>query len=289
MKQYLDLLNKILKEGTWKENRTGIPTLSVTGFMFEHNMSEGFPACTTKKLAMKSCAVELEGFIKGIGDKKWYEDRNCKIWSSWCNPKRVPYGNDPETKAKMAAESDLGRIYGVQWRSWRKFSLDQYGNAVFHGEVDQLKRSIEILKKDPFSRRVLINAWNVSELDEMALVPCHFNIEFLSDGKYLDLIWSQRSCDIPVGIPFNIASYGLLLELVAKEVGLIPNKLIGMLADCHIYKDQMDGVLEQIQREPHKLPTLSLGNYNSIFDWDHTQFKLENYTSHPKISYPVAV
>lgn len=284
MKQYLDILNKILKEGQRKKNRTGIDTISITGHMFEHNMSDGFPLLTTKKMAKKVMAVELEGFINGITDKSWYQERGCHIWDEWCSPLKVPYGNDEETKSKMKAENDLGLIYGKQWREWSEYN--ESGDLVIY---DQLKTAIETLRKDPNNRRIIISAWNVSKLKSMALVPCHYSFQLLSDGTHLDLLWNQRSVDVPLGLPFNIASYALLLELIAKEVGMIPRKLIGFLADVHIYENQLDGVYEQLKREPLNLPKLELPGFESIFTWTHEQFKVVDYTCHPKIEFPIAV
>ncbi len=284
MKQYLDLLKKIVDEGVWKQNRTGIKTKSITGAMFEHKMSDGFPALTTKMLAFKTMAVELEGFIKGITSKKWYQDRGCHIWDSWCNPMKVPYGNDEATKAKMKAEDDLGNIYGKQWRSWWKQIC--YSDYEI---IDQFALMIDKLKKNPLDRRNIVTAWNPAELDQMALVPCHYSFQVLSDGTNLDLLWNQRSCDAPLGIPFNIASYALLLELIAKETNLVPNKLIGFLADVHIYENQYETVLEQIKREPYSLPKLEIKNFTSIFDWTHDQVSLVDYKHHPKLDYPIAV
>lgn len=289
MKQYLDLMKKIINEGEWKPNRTGIKTKSISGYMFEHNMQEGFPAITTKKLFFKQVKVELEGFVKGIQSKKWFQDRNCHIWDSWCNPQKVPYGNDEETKAKMKAEDDLGRIYGVQWRKWEHWWHDPEFLGVQCTEIDQFKIMIEKLKKNPFDRRNIVTAWNPAELDQMALVPCHFLFQVLSDGKNIDLLFSQRSVDVALGLPFNIASYALLLELIGKETGLTPNKLIGFLADCHIYENQYETALEQVKRDPLSLPKLEIENFTSIFDWTYDQAKLINYQSHGKLDYPVAI
>ncbi len=292
MKQYLDILKKIVDEGVWKQNRTGIKTKSITGAMFEHKMSEGFPALTTKKLAFKTMTVELEGFIKGITSKKWYQERGCHIWDSWCNPLKVPYGNDEETKAKMKAEDDLGNIYGKQWREWEYYHGDipdgGYEEDAW-SSIDQFKIMIEKLKSNPLDRRNIVMAWNPAELNQMALVPCHYSFQVLSDGTNVDLLWNQRSCDQPIGIPFNIASYGLLLELIGKETGLIPNKLIGFLADVHIYENQYETVLEQLKREPLQLPKLEIRDFKSIFEWTHDTVSLIDYKHHPKLDYPVAV
>lgn len=287
MKQYKALVQKILDEGMLKQNRTGIDTLSISGFMFEHNMADGFPLLTTKKMGLKTIATELEFFIKGYSDKRWLQDRNCHIWDSWCDPKIVPYSNDEQTKLKMRAESSLGRVYGVQWRNWRKLKYGgPMGLSIEH--IDQLKNSIETLKKDPTSRRNIVMAWNPSELDQMALPPCHFMFQLISDGITVDLLWSQRSVDVPLGLPFNIASYALLLEAICNEVVLIPGKLIGFLADCHIYVNQIDLIKEQMEREEFKLPTLKLPF--GVFDFDSTSISsyLKDYNCHPAIKFPEA-
>ncbi len=291
MQSYLEILEKILTNGTWKQNRTGIKTLSISGHMFEHNMAEGFPATTTKKLAVKPMKVELQGFINGITDKRWYQGLGCNIWNGWGHPKKAPYGNDEASKLRMAQEPDLGPIYGFQWRCFNGTYDGPYDGTkpLPTDGVDQFKKMIETLKKDPLNRRIIVSAWNPLQLDQMALPPCHYSFQVLSDGKNLDLHWSQRSCDVPLGIPFNIASYALLLELIAKETGLVPQKLIGDLADVHIYENQMDGVKEQLSRQPKKLPTLEISNFTSIFDWTYDQAKLLNYECHPKIEFPVAI
>lgn len=189
MKQYLDILKNILDNGTIKDNRTGIQTKSITGQMFEHDMSKGFPLLTTKFVSLKNVAVELEGFIKGITSKKWFQERKCHIWDDWCNPQVVPYGNDEATKAKMKAEDDLGVIYGSQWRDFQDPSSVDY---VLGSGVDQLLTIVNKLKTNPTDRRMICMAWNPLALDSQALPPCHYSWQVLSDGKTLDLLWSQR-------------------------------------------------------------------------------------------------
>lgn len=300
--QYLDLINRILTEGVRKENRTGIDTIAIAGASIEHDMSEGFPLLTSKKMAFKSIKVELEGFIKGIRSKKWFQDRGCTIWDEWCNPKKVAYGNDAESKAKMKAEDDLGLIYGVQWRDFK--SPDSYtiqpcendGSSVAQTTrmleatgVDQLKKIVATLKANPNDRRMICSAWNPTALDQMALPPCHLLWQVtVIDGK-LNLAWYQRSVDTPLGLPFNIASYGLLLHLLAKEAGLKEGKLIGFLMDTHIYVNQVDALKEQLGREPLKLATVKTDNWKSIFDWEYKDTVLENYVSHGPVKYEIAV
>lgn len=288
MKQYKELLEKIITQGTKKSNRTGIDTYSITGAMFSHDLREGFPLLTTKIVSAKNVFVELEGFIKGINSKQWYKDRKCFIWNDWCNPEKVPYGNDDETKAKMAEEDDLGRIYGVYWRRWKGYEEVGPGQVEPY-EIDQLKNVIDTLKTDPTNRRMIVTAWSPSELQFAALPACHTGFQILSDGKYVDLCWNQRSNDVPLGTPYNIASYAMLLKLIAKEVDMIPRKLIGFLADCHIYENQLDGVREQLKREERPLPQLEITNWDGIFNWTYEDFELTDYNPHPRIKFPLAV
>lgn len=310
--QYLDLVQKILDEGVRKENRTGIDTLAIAGACIEHDMSEGFPLLTTKKMYFKGVKVELEGFIKGIRSKQWFKDRGCNIWNEWCNPAVVPYGNDPESKAKMAAADDLGLIYGVQWRDfsdpYRPEEIQyldgqniEFSKRKVKG-VDQLAKIIQTLKTNPNDRRMICSAWNPMALGQMALPPCHLLWQVtVIDGK-LNLAWYQRSVDVPLGLPFNIASYGLLLHLLAKEAGLKEGRLIGFLMDTHIYVNQIDALQEQIGRTPMKLASVntinsapleakgtpSLGKFD-ILNWSHADTRLENYVSHPPVKFDIAV
>lgn len=285
MKEYLNMLQKTLDTGVWTHNRTGIDTLAMSGYMFEHDMSEGFPLITTKKMGYKYIAAELEMFINGISSKKFLQERNCKIWNQWCNPEKVPYGNDEETKAKMAAEDDLGRIYGVQWRD--------FGGDPKKGikGVDQLKNLIDTIKKDPTSRRLIVSAWNPVDLDKMALPPCHMLFEVLCypDQNKMDLIWFQRSSDEFLGVPADIASYGMLLSLISKECGYKPGKLIGYFGSCHIYKNQLEQVKVQLTRTPHKLPELKINNWNGIWNWKYSDMEIVNYECDGKLIADVAV
>jgi thymidylate synthase len=305
--QYLDLVQKILNEGVRKENRTGIDTLAIAGACIEHDMSEGFPLLTTKKMAFKSVKVELEGFIKGIRSKKWFQDRGCTIWDEWCNPAVVPYGNDADSKARMKAEDDLGLIYGVQWRDFKTpdalktsirerrtmdgKAIEQFSMLEPCRGVDQLAKIVDTLKTNPNDRRMVCSAWNPQALGQMALPPCHLLWQVtVIDGK-LNLAWYQRSVDVPLGLPFNIASYGLLLHLLAKEAGLKEGRLIGFLMDTHIYVNQIDALKDQIGRTPMKLPNL-LTVYptgTGIFEWEHTNTMLQDYISHPSIKFDIAV
>lgn len=294
MQEYLNILRNIRKYGKRKHNRTGIDTYSISGAMFEHDLREGFPLLTTKKMPPKTIFAELEGFIKGITDKQWYKDRKCNIWNEWCNPQRVPYANDKETKELMSRENDLGKIYGYQWNNFNDSG------------VNQLQNVLETLKTNPYDRRMIVMAWNPCQLNQMALPPCHYGFQLLSDGEYVDLLWNQRSVDTFLGLPFNIASYAMLLTLIAEQVGMIPRKLIGFLADVHLYENQLDCADEQLTRTPFKLPTIKVikltdftvnGNASetdlnknwTIWDWKYTQFELINYQCHDKITCEVAV
>ena len=281
MKVYQNYLQYILDNGVWTKNRTGVDTLTCSGYMLVHDMKNGFPLLTTKKMGIKNIASELEMFIKGITSKKWLQDRNNHIWDEWCNPQKVPYSNDEETKAKMAAEDDLGPIYGSQWISFNGDS--EKGN--------QLKLLIETIKKDPTSRRLLVSAWNPLQLDQMALPPCHVGFEIICypETNTMDIIWVQRSVDSFLGLPYDLASYALLLTLLCKETGFIPGKVIGMLGNCHIYENCMDQVKEQLSRVPRKLPTIEIDSWKSIWDWQYTDVRLINYTSEGKLTAAVAV
>ena len=285
MQQYLDILRKIKDTGRLKKNRTGVDTISITGAMFEHRMSDGFPLQTTKKMGLRDIATELEFFKDGLSDKRWLQERRCHIWDEWGNPMKAPYGKDAESKAAMAAEPDLGRIYGVQWRDWQGVGED---GKVVH--IDQLRNAVETIKNDPFNRRVIVSAWNPAEIKQMALPPCHYGFQLLSDGESLDLLWNQRSVDTPLGLPYNIASYALLLKLIAATTGLKEGNLIGFLADVHIYVNQMEGVEEQLGRTPIALPQVKLlDTFSSIFEWHRDEFILEGYNPQPKISFPLAI
>ena len=236
---YFEIVNKILGEGLIKENRTGVPTLVIPTAIFEHNMSNGFPILTTKKVSFRLIATELEFFIKGITDKKWLQDRNNHIWDDWATPKKVKYGTSDHEKKMMYEERDLGPIYGFQWRHF---------NAVYEGfdvnyddkGVDQLKNLVKKLKTDPNDRRMLVSAWNPLQLWEMALPPCHYSFQVTVIDDELNLSWNQRSVDTMIGLPFNIASYALLLHLLAKESNLKEGKLTGFLSDVHIYENHLE-------------------------------------------------
>jgi thymidylate synthase len=276
--EYLNSLSRILETGFLKPNRTGVAAYTAMPMVLQHDMSLGFPLLTTKKMGMKTVAAELEFFIKGLTDKKWLQDRRCTIWDEWCNPKKIPADlQGDERKEFQKTELDLGKVYGYQWRN---FNSQDY---------DQLKTIVDKLKSDPSDRRMLCSAWNPLQLDEMALPPCHlvWGVQVLNNK--LNLWWLQRSCDQFLGIPFNLASYALLLKLLALESGLDEGVLTGFLVDVHIYENHVEQVKEQLSKTPYSLPKLEIKNFTNIFDWQYTDIELKDYQSHPSISAPIAV
>lgn len=288
MKAYLDIAAKILSEGKVKKNRTGVDAVSIAGAMFEHDMSDGFPVLTTKSVPFKLVASELEFFVKGITDKKWLQDRGNHIWDQWCSPDKVPYAHDKETKKKMWEERDLGPIYGWQWRNFGAKYQSYNKPAIKHG-VDQLKDIVKRLKIDPNDRRMIMMAWNPLDLKKMALPPCHYCFQVTVINKKLNLLWSQRSVDVALGLPFNITSYALFLHLLAKESNLKEGKLVGFLADTHIYINHIKGMKEQLARKPYSLPQVATKNFKSVFSWKYTDSELMNYNHHPKIKFDIAI
>jgi len=290
MKAYLNIVKKIIDTGKLEETRTGIKAYTIAGAIFEHDMSKGFPLLTTKKTPLRLIASELQFFINGITDKKWLQERNNHIWDEWANPKKAPYGHNEESKKKMLEERDLGPIYGFQWRHfnapYKNYDSDYTGQG-----IDQLKNVIETLKTNPRDRRMIVSAWNPLQFNEMALPPCHYAFQITVIGNKLNLLWNQRSVDTMLGLPFNIASYALLLHLLAKESGLKEGKLVGFLADVHIYENHMEGAKEQLSRDPEKypLPHIETENWKSIFDWKVEDTKVLNYQSYEKIPFEIAV
>ena len=288
MKAYLDIVQKILDKGFRKTNRTGVDALSIAGAMFEHDMSEGFPLLTTKKVPFGMVRSELEFFIRGYTDKEWLKEQKNSIWNEWCSPDVVPYSNDEQTKVKMMNERELGPIYGWQWRNFgAKYTAH---NSLPAGQgVDQLKKLVQTLKTNPDDRRMIVSAWNPCDLNRMALPPCHYSFQVtVIDGK-VNLLWNQRSVDVALGLPFNIASYGCLLHLLAKEAGLGEGKLIGFLGDVHIYINHIKAISIQLTRKPKALPQIKTENFTSIFDWHYQDTIVENYDPHPAIKFEIAV
>ncbi|MFW5865834.1 MAG: thymidylate synthase [Nanoarchaeota archaeon] len=290
MKAYLDIVKKVLREGKRKLNRTGTDTFAIAGVMFEHDMSEGFPLLTTKSVPFRLIASELEFFIKGMTDKEWLQEQNNHIWDEWCTPLKIPYSHDPEVQEKMKEEKDLGPIYGYQWRNFDGAYIDHKTPLEStEGGIDQLKELVKKLKEKPEDRRMIVTAYNPKQIKDMALPPCHYGFQVtVIDGK-LNLMWNQRSVDVALGLPFNIASYGLLLHLLAKESGFEEGRLVGFLGDTHIYENHVDGMKEQLKREPYALPTIKTEDFTSIFEWKYQDTVKEGYMHHPKISFKIAV
>lgn len=251
-------------------------------------MQSGFPLLTTKKVPFRLVASELEFFIKGITDKERLLERNNHIWDEWCSPDVVPYRHDAEIQAAMKAERELGPIYGFQWRhfgaQYQTFATDYTGIG-----IDQLKKLIQTLKTNPSDRRMLVSAWNPMDLHRMALPPCHYGFQVTVINGKLNLLRNQRSVDVGLGLPFNIASYGILLHLLAKEAGLQEEKLVGFLADTHIYENHLETLQEQLTRTPRPLPKLTTPSFNSFFDWSYEDSQLQDYRPHGPLPMPVAI
>ncbi len=261
--QYEDLLRHVLASGAKKEDRTGTGTLSVFGYQLRYDLQKGFPLITTKRVHLKSVVGELLWFLRGESNVGWLQENGIRIWNEWAD-----------------SEGDLGPIYGVQWRKWRAENGEVY---------DQLTQVLETLKSDPDSRRMLVSAWNVGELEQMALLPCHAFFQlYVVDGK-LSLQMYQRSADLFLGVPFNIASYALLTEMLAQQAGLLPGEFIWTGGDCHIYLNHLKQVEEQISREPHPFPTLELTKAPSLFSYDFDDIHVHNYQHHPPIKGKVSV
>ena len=344
-KDYQALLQDILDNGVEKKDRTGTGTISVFGRQIRHKMSEGFPALTTKKMAFRTMVTELKWFLRGETNIKYLVDNGCNIWNGDAYKKfKGTFSPTPGIQSSLPTQEEfidriktndefakkwgeLGPIYGKQWRRWPHET----------GEIiDQISNLINDLKTNPDSRRLMVNAWNVGELDKMTLPPCHYGfqvytrelslqerrewcndngvvLEHLEAGleneeddmrgcgvptRAISLMWNQRSVDTFLGLPFNIASYGLLLEIIAKEVNMVPDELIGNLGDVHLYKNHIEQAKEQMTREPMKLPKLVIdefdetnhynGDMDDISEYNIGQFKLENYQSHPTIKAPLS-
>ena len=264
MKQYLDLLKHIRAHGVMKEDRTGTGTQSVFGYQMRFDLSEGFPLLTTKKVHLKSIIYELLWFIAGDTNVKYLQDHGVTIWDEWADE-----------------NGDLGPVYGHQWRSWP---------APNGGVIDQLSMVIDTIKRNPDSRRMLVTAWNPAEVDQMALPPCHCLFQFyVADGKLSCQLY-QRSADVFLGVPFNIASYALLTMMVAQVCGLEPGEFVHTTGDTHIYRNHFDQVATQLSREPRPLPRMRLNpDVKSLFDFKYEDFSLEGYDPWPAIKAPVAV
>jgi thymidylate synthase len=265
MKQYLDLLDRILKEGVDKGDRTGTGTKSIFGHQMRFNLEEGFPLLTTKKVHLKSIIYELLWFLQGNTNAKWLQERGVRIWNEWA---------DPET-------GDLGHIYGYQWRSWPDYN---------GGFIDQIQQAVDTIKNDPNCRRIIVSAWNVADLDNMNLPPCHAFFQFYVANGKLSLQLYQRSADTFLGVPFNIASYALLCMMMAQVCGLKPGEFIHTTGDTHIYTNHMEQIHEQLSREPRRLPRMVLNpEVKNIFDFKYEDFTLEDYDPWPAIKGVVSV
>ncbi|MBP9031041.1 MAG: thymidylate synthase [Dysgonomonadaceae bacterium] len=264
MKQYLDLLQRVLDEGVRKDDRTGTGTFSIFGHQSRYPMSEGFPLLTTKKLHVKSIIYELLWFLRGDTNIRYLHEHKVTIWDEWAD-----------------ANGDLGPIYGRQWRSWPDYK---------GGTIDQISQAVETIKNNPDSRRIVVSAWNVAELPEMHLAPCHALFQFyVADGK-LSLQLYQRSADIFLGVPFNIASYALLLKMMAQVTGLQEGDFVHTLGDAHIYLNHLEQVKLQLTRDPRPLPTMKLNpDVKNIFDFTFEDFELIGYDPHPAIKGEVSV
>jgi thymidylate synthase len=364
--QYLDLVKDILENGYTKMDRTKTGTKSVFGRTIRHSMKDGFPLLTTKKMAWKTMVTELLWFLRGDTNIKYLVDNGCHIWvgdayknyEKHCQSLGITEYDDKETFIKGIKElktyadkfGELGPVYGKQWRRWEKYGFRgvQDGAADLGWEtespyIDQIANAIHLLKTDPDSRRNLVNAYNVGELDQMVLPPCHYSFQFYTrelslderakqhpnpnmfydihgsfnigdsiensdmtiedrewlHGKFNDgnipkraisLLWNQRSCDLPLGLPINIPSYSLLLMMTAKQVNMVPEEVIGNLGDCHIYLNQIEGIKEQLSRTPYELPIVKISDrqVNDISEYTIEDFTLEKYQCHPKIKMPLS-
>ena len=264
MKQSLDLLNRIMTEGVQKEDRTGTGTISVFGHQMRFNLEDGFQLLTTKKLHLKSIIHELLWFLQGDTNVKYLQENGVRIWNEWADE-----------------NGDLGHIYGYQWRSWPDYN---------GGHIDQISEVIDQIKNTPDSRRIIVNAWNVADLGNMNLPPCHMFFQFyVADGK-LSLQMYQRSADTFLGVPFNIASYALLLMMMAQVTGLKPGEFIHTTGDTHLYVNHLEQVKLQLTREPRSLPKMKINTeVKSIFDFKYEDFELVDYDPHPHIAGKVAV
>ena len=264
MRQYHDLMREVLAKGVNKSDRTGTGTISVFGHQMRFNLAEGFPMVTTKKLHLKSIIYELLWFLKGSTDNNWLKERGVSIWNEWAAP-----------------DGDLGPIYGYQWRSWP---------APNGQHIDQITEVLETIKKNPDSRRIIVSAWNVADIPRMALAPCHAFFQFyVADGKLSCQLY-QRSADIFLGVPFNIASYALLTHMMAQQCNLEVGDFIWTGGDCHLYSNHLEQVDLQLSRDFFPLPKLNiLRKPASIFDYEFEDFEIIGYESHPHIKAPVAV
>ncbi len=264
MKQYLQLLNRVLNEGNFKSDRTGTGTTSVFGHQMRFNLEEGFPCLTTKKLHLKSIIYELLWFLRGDTNVKYLQEHGVRIWNEWADE-----------------NGELGPVYGYQWRSWPDYK---------GGHIDQIKQVVELIHTNPDSRRMLVSAWNVGAIDQMKLPPCHILFQFYVNDGRLSLQLYQRSADIFLGVPFNIASYALLLMMVAQVCDLKPGEFVHTLGDAHIYSNHLEQVKLQLSRDPRSLPVMRINpEVKDLFQFKFEDFSLEEYDPWPHIPGIVAV
>ncbi|MDT7512260.1 thymidylate synthase [Bifidobacterium sp. H1HS10N] len=265
---YEDLVRTILREGTLKSDRTGTGTISLFGKQMRFDLSHSFPLITTKKVYFRGIAYELLWFLKGSQNVRWLQENRVHIWDEWA---------DPET-------GDLGPVYGVQWRSWPAPTPEDP-----HHTIDQIAKVLDLIRTHPDSRRMIVTAWNPAQVDSMALPPCHALFQFyVADGRLSCQLY-QRSCDMFLGVPFNIASYALLTLMMAQQAGLEPGEFVWTGGDCHIYDNHVEQVLEQLSRKPYPYPTMRIRKADSIFSYQYEDFEVVDYQCHPAIKAPVAV
>uniref|UniRef100_A0ABS3ITG5 Thymidylate synthase n=1 Tax=Bifidobacterium asteroides TaxID=1684 RepID=A0ABS3ITG5_9BIFI len=265
---YEDLVRTILREGTLKSDRTGTGTISLFGRQMRFDLSRSFPLITTKKVYFRGIAYELLWFLKGSQNVRWLQENRVHIWDEWA---------DPET-------GDLGPVYGVQWRSWPAPTPEDP-----HHTIDQIAKVLDLIRTHPDSRRMIVTAWNPAQVDSMALPPCHALFQFyVADGRLSCQLY-QRSCDMFLGVPFNIASYALLTLMMAQQADLEPGEFVWTGGDCHIYDNHVEQVLEQLSRNPYPYPTMRIRKADSIFSYQYEDFEVVDYQCHPAIKAPVAV
>ena len=271
MRQYLDLVNYILENGEKKEDRTGTGTISVFGYQAKYDLREGFPLLTTKKVLFSTVVHELLWFLRGSTNINDGLKEHTSIWNAWADD-----------------NGELGPIYGYQWRRWEKFTNGNDSNEYKKEHVDQIKAAIDMIKNNPFSRRIIVSAWNVADVDRMALPPCHAFFQFYVINGRLDCQLYQRSADVALGVPFNIASYALLLALIAQECDLTPGIFVHTLGDAHVYLNHIDGLKEQLQRVPKSLPQLKIAK-KPVLDITFDDIEVINYEHDAFIKFPIAV
>jgi len=271
MQQYLDLVKEVLKNGEGKEDRTGTGTISIFGMQKKYDLRKGFPLITTKKVRFDAIILELLWFLRGSTNINDNLTQHTPIWDAWADE-----------------NGELGPIYGYQWRKWEKFVSEGDRGPYRKTHVDQIKNAIDLIKNNPSSRRIIVTAWNPADIDKMALPPCHCFFQFNVIGKRLDLQLYQRSCDIALGVPYNIASYSALLMMVAQECNLEPGIFVHTMGDAHIYSNHIEGLKEQLKRKPRPLPILKIAQ-KSFWDLELEDFQLTGYEHDAFIKFPVAV